>query len=419
MPKQPAITDYLEAYAETLLRHHLLVSDGKEENPKLEEVEDQLGRQWENLDKAQQEQMRGLSSDLNWIRRGYAQAPKAKAREQVAPDELREFYQLNEVQDFARMLPALRVCAAAVPPVFVAYVRGICYGRLGLQTISNLFLRAAIELGSKQSMLSRIAFDVLVFSSPSDAFEQSNRIIPSPEKFAPISVAQAITFVIGFLGGEPSMFSRDDLAGKLRAASKRLDEAETRQEGRVRFLMTTGAQLASFGQVDEAIGFLEQALQTEPKNAEILSWLGEAIYQKDRERAVSLLKQSIAAGTRLVRPYVLLANYYLAIKDFNQAKSYSGHVVEMGHDNLSVAIGLEVLAICMSEQGAADSIVLDLLKRANSLAPGIRRIANNLASFETFIQSKSSPATWVTDEPIVQYETRERWVSGKHELIPS
>jgi len=91
----------------------------------------------------------------------------------------------------------------------------------------------------------------------------------------------------------------------------------------------------------------------------------------------------------------------------------------MGHDNLSVAIGLEVLAICMSEQGAADSIVLDLLKRANSLAPGIRRIANNLASFETFIQSKSSPATWVTDEPIVQYETRERWVSGKHELIPS
>jgi len=92
MPKQPAITDYLEAYAETLLRHHLLVSDGKEENPKLEEVEDQLGRQWENLDKAQQEQMRGLSSDLNWIRRGYAQAPKAKAREQVAPDELREFY---------------------------------------------------------------------------------------------------------------------------------------------------------------------------------------------------------------------------------------------------------------------------------------------------------------------------------------
>ena len=129
------------------------------------------------------------------------QAPKAQSREEVTPEELREFYRLNEAQDWLRLLPALRVCAAAVPPVYVAFVRATCYSRLGLQAIGNLFLRAAIELGGKESMLSRVAFDTLVFFSPSDAFEQSNRIIAAPQKYAPISVAQAITFVIGFLGG--------------------------------------------------------------------------------------------------------------------------------------------------------------------------------------------------------------------------
>lgn len=419
MTKQPARSDGFEAYADALLRHHLMLSEGKEDGPEMEQVEDQLAHHWEELDEAQQQQMRGVSSDLNWIRRGCAQAQRAKTREQVTPEELREFYQFNEAQAFAQTLTALRVCAAAVPPVFVAFVRGRCYSHLGLRPIANLFFRTAIELGNKESMLSRVAFDELVQLSPSDAFEQSNRIIDKPEKYAPISVAQAITFAIGFLGGDPTMFARDDLAEKLRQASKRLDEAAPQQEVRVRFLMVAGAQLASFGQVDEGIGFLDQALKIEPNNAELLSWLGEALYQKDRDRAVSLLKQSIAAGTRLVRPYLVLANHYLSAKDFNQAKSYSGHVVEMGHDDFSVAIGLEVLAICLYEQGAPYPLVLDLLRRAHTLAPGIQRIANNLASFEQFMRGRMSPAVWDTDEPQTQFEIRERWVPGKHQLIPT
>ena len=170
--------------------------------------------------------------------------------------------------------------------------------------------------------------------------------------------------------------------------------------------------------MDEGIGLLEQALKIEPDNAELLGWLGEAMYQKERDRAVALLKRSIAAGTRLVRPYVHLANHYLAIRDFEQAKDYAAHVVEMGNDNFSLAVGLEVMAICLCEQGTAYPLVLDLLRRAHALAPGIQRIVNNLASFEQFMKSKSSPAAWETDEPQTQFETRERWIPGKHQLTP-
>ena len=61
-------------------------------------------------------------------------------------------------------------------------------------------------------------------------------------------------------------------AEKLRQASKRLDEAATPQGDRVRFLTTTGAQLASFGYTDEGISYLEQALALDPENAELPGW---------------------------------------------------------------------------------------------------------------------------------------------------
>lgn len=418
MATAAAISGPFEAYATALLRFHLLSSEGKDEGPEVDLVQEQMEVLWPQLDADQQRQARGLSSDLNWIQRGGAQGPKAKTRDQVSPEELREFYQFNEVQDFARMLTSLRVCAAAVPPTFVAFARGTCYTRLGLPEVGYLFLRTAIKLGTHESMLSRVAFDALVTLSPTDAFELSNQIINESESYAPIAVAQAVTFAIGFLGIDPSQLDRNLFADKLRQAAKRLDEAKTQREERVRFLMTTGAQLSSFGFVDEGIGYLEQALAVEPGNPELLSWLGEAVYQKDRDRAVSLLLQSIDAGTRLVRPYYMLANHYLAIRDFQKAKLYAGWLVEMAHDNFSTAIGMEVAAICLYEQGANFSTVLGLLKRANQLAPGIQRIANNLASFERFKQSQSASATWETDEP-EPFETRERWVSGKPEPLAS
>src|SRR5947209_6818664 len=118
MKRQFAMDKNFLAYADALLRHHYLLSDGNEDGPEAERVEEQLTALWEKLDDTQREQLRGVSSDLNWIRRGYTPPPKGRRREDVTPEELMEFYRLNEAQDFFGMLPALRVCAAAVPPAF-------------------------------------------------------------------------------------------------------------------------------------------------------------------------------------------------------------------------------------------------------------------------------------------------------------
>jgi tetratricopeptide (TPR) repeat protein len=419
MKRELARDENFDAYTGELLRHHYLLSEGKEAIAEAEQAEERLSTLWVKLDDTQRQQLRGVSSDLNWIRRGFVPPPKGRKREDVTPEELREFYRLNENQDYFEMLPALRVCAAAVPPVFVAFVRATCYSHLDLRAVSEPFLRAVIEMGAKENMLSRAAFDMLVHVSPSTAFEQSSRIIASPEKYATISIAQAVTYVIGFLGGDPTAFNREYLANVLRQASKRLDEAPMEKEDRIRFLMTVGAQLSSFGHIDEGVGFLEQALKVDPDNAELIGWLGESLYTKDRKRAIQLLKRSIRAGTRLVRPYVYLANNYFAAKNFAQAKYYAAMVVEKARDNFTLGVGLEVMAICLYHEGAPPLVVLDMLRHAYNLAPSIKRIAANLQAFEEFMLRKSKVATWETEEQPVEFETRERWGSEEFEYSAS
>ena len=120
MNHQFAIDENFKAYARALMRHHYLLEVGKGDDAEAERTEELLSALWGNLNDTQRLQLRGLSSDLNWLRRKYAPPPKGRKRKDVTPEELREFYRLNETQDLLRLLPALRVCASAVPPVFVA-----------------------------------------------------------------------------------------------------------------------------------------------------------------------------------------------------------------------------------------------------------------------------------------------------------
>jgi tetratricopeptide (TPR) repeat protein len=406
----------LRSYTLVLLTHHRFLASGREGDAVADAMEARLSELWERLDESQRQQARGMSSDLNWIRRGYALPPMGKKREEVTPEELNEFYRLHEAKDYLLLLKALRVCAAQVPPVVVALVRANSYLNLGFREMSEPFLKATIDLGINDGKLSRTAFDMLVQIRPAGAFEKASKILETPEKFAPISIAQAILLVTSFVGGNPTAFTRDDLAEMLRQADKRLDDEPTPHEERVRFLTAAGAQLGSFGFGEEGVGYLERALKLEPENAELLGWMGEAIYPKDRGRAVEMFKQSIALGTRLVRPHLHLANHFLAAKDYEHAKAYAAEAVERAGDSFSLSVALEVMAICLSTEGAPHGLILDLLRRATQLWPANKRAVANLASFKEFLKSKVVPA-WETDEQESEFESRERWSGGTMKSI--
>ena len=133
----------LRAYALALLRHHSLQVAGKEEGVEFEAIEDKLSELWEALSETQRHHARGISSDLNWIRRGYSPPPKGRKPEEVSQGELDEFHRLHEAKDYAPLLHSLRICAAALSAVFVASCRAACYNNLGLPEVALAFHEAA------------------------------------------------------------------------------------------------------------------------------------------------------------------------------------------------------------------------------------------------------------------------------------
>jgi tetratricopeptide (TPR) repeat protein len=400
------------AYAMALLRHHDLLSEGKENDIQLEAVEDRMSALWDKLDARQRDELRGISSDLNWLRRGYLPAPKGRRSEDVTQAELDVFQAQSEAGIPRPLLHAVRACAPALENGLVALCRARCYVGLGLPEVSEPFLKAAVDLAAHRSKSGRDAFAMLINVSPSGAFQKATEVIASPEKYTPVVVAMAIQFFVEFLGSDPAAVSPEQLADMMRKASERLDDEPTPQEDRVLFCTLVGAQLMTFGFVDDSIRFLESGLELEPENAELLGWLGEALYARDRERAVELFKRSMLGGTRLLRPYLHLANHFLVEGDFERANAYAAHAADKARDDFSLGVALEIMAIGLSEQGEPQNIVLGLLRRAASLAPGNERILHNLAAFEKFLEGKAA-AAWETEEDRGIVESRERWRAGE------
>src|SRR5207244_3800062 len=83
---------HFQTYALAILGHHYLLVQGKEGTPELQEVEEFMSWLWKKLNEGQRRELRGISSDLNWIRHGYLPAPKGGRKEDVTKAELDRFY---------------------------------------------------------------------------------------------------------------------------------------------------------------------------------------------------------------------------------------------------------------------------------------------------------------------------------------
>ncbi len=87
------------AYVRGLVRRHQLLAEGKEDSDYAELLEGRMSELWERLDDTQRQEMRGISSDLNWLRRGYLPAPKGRRKEDISKAETDEFLKLLEAWD--------------------------------------------------------------------------------------------------------------------------------------------------------------------------------------------------------------------------------------------------------------------------------------------------------------------------------
>jgi hypothetical protein len=141
----------LREYALALLRYHYLLSEGKDSDSEVDLIEDRMSELWDELDETQRDEVRGISSDLNWIRRGYLPPPKGRRKEDITQAELDEFQANKDAGNLLPLLHAVRACAPALDNGLVALLRARCYVGLGLPDVSEPFLKAAADLAAKEA----------------------------------------------------------------------------------------------------------------------------------------------------------------------------------------------------------------------------------------------------------------------------
>jgi hypothetical protein len=129
---------YLE-YAKRLLRHHELLTEGKESANETSQVEDEMTELWDQLDAIQRKSLSGLGSDFHWVRRDGRPAHWAPGARELSPEDRTALDEARARADWHRLLHQLRVCAPSLPTIDLAEQRAEIWSTLGQPLIARVF----------------------------------------------------------------------------------------------------------------------------------------------------------------------------------------------------------------------------------------------------------------------------------------
>ncbi len=142
----PMVDSVFRMYADLVLDRHRLLSTGKDESAAIVEAEERMDALWPGFDEAQRRSLKGMESDLNWIRRKGAPPPKGrKATVEVVDHELRELSAAIKSEGWHRILHYLRLCAPAFQSASLARERGIAYQAIGFPGYARIFINSVAE----------------------------------------------------------------------------------------------------------------------------------------------------------------------------------------------------------------------------------------------------------------------------------
>lgn len=391
-PVTPNVDDAYREYIDLQLAHHALLSAGKDDTPEAEAVEDRMTALWLRLDAAQRASLNGIAADLGWVRRAGQPPPRGRTPEQVTEEEMSALGRVPGGADYHAMLYHLRVCAPRLPVEALAYARAAYYHKLGFQGLSVAFADFAVGASPDNNTIGRRAFDALMRYAPGTAFQRAVAITEAPTEYAPLVVVLGIGYLVDTLGG-PTSFDAPRVVSDVRAARQRLADAPNTAEDRVAFCQIAGALLVGFGDQAEGVELYEAGLGSEPENPAILAGLGMAIYDSEKPRAVGLFRRAILAGAKFIRPYIHLAHYHLARREFTLALGYAKQALELARDDAARSAALEMMAISATELGVDPAQVMKLFREAAKLSRN-PRIAANLKAFEDSVSGRSAKAEW-------------------------
>jgi hypothetical protein len=162
----PTMDAVFREYADLELRRHRLLSAGKDDSAEIAETEERMDTLWPKLDEAQQRNLKGMASDLNWVRRNGGPPPKGrKTAGEVNDEERQKLSAAIRSKEWHRILRLLRLCAPAFEAASMARERGIAYEAIGLPGYAGVFNESVVALTRDL----RIAQGAIIMPNPVSA----------------------------------------------------------------------------------------------------------------------------------------------------------------------------------------------------------------------------------------------------------
>jgi len=158
-----------------LLRLHHAWGD----KPTADALREELDAAWEALSEEEEVQVRGLSSDLNWVRRG--PAPRGPKVEDVRQEELVCFRTVaREGELGSEELRLMRRCLPRLPASMVAYRRGRIWAAQGYPALAHVFFEHATALDPDDEGYVFLTLDALAQTDRPRALDVARQAIRSP-----------------------------------------------------------------------------------------------------------------------------------------------------------------------------------------------------------------------------------------------
>lgn len=167
-----------------------------------EAIREEMDGLWDELSEEEEAQVRGVASDLNWVRRG--PAPRGPKLEDVSQEDLVRFQQVARRGELgSEELRLMRRCLPRLPASMVAYRRGRIWAHHGCFALAHIFYEraAALEPGDEGYVF--LALDALARVERPRARALATEAIRSPRDTRLGEVVHGILLLFKEVEGRP------------------------------------------------------------------------------------------------------------------------------------------------------------------------------------------------------------------------
>jgi tetratricopeptide (TPR) repeat protein len=378
--------------AQGLVALHKLIKDGNDESAEAEAVRDAMDLPLKALSQPEKERARWLSEDLYSI----STPPETHTPKELtnqAQQQINDFYEARQNQEWDRALALLRRCQDYLSPAMVSYLRGSIWLHAGSSDVATEFYKHASESEPTNANYRAIHLHALSKSDPKVALALAEQVLADPEEHAPVVVARAAD--IRF---REARSTADAMSGQM---DRQLIPVLERNLARLEADVSSPSRLSAYAMTVGLIGFCNQslgnsqaAIQTYtrglrliPNNDGLLVARGILQYGESPQ-AISDLEKAVQLDSPAVWPYLFLAHHYLITGRFEECQRMCETGLRRHGSNKAKSRLEEWRAISQAELGFPAHLVRPSFETAIQLDPSNETAQRNYDAFEESLTSR-------------------------------